>query len=117
MATTTGAHFDVRSLDRIRDKLNLEWGQLAATIGVDQSTLYRWRQHEAAPRPLALSRIAQLGELMQLLTRVFAGPDLARQWLSTSRPEMLSGKTPLATMTEGRIDRVLMVLHFLARGA
>lgn len=55
---------------------------------------------------------------MQLLQRVFAGPDLAREWLKTAKPEMFGGqRSPIEVMREGRIDRVLTLLHFLARGA
>lgn len=117
MTTATAAHFDVARFDRMQRKLQLEWQELAAIIGVDPSTLHRWRKHESLPRPMALSRVAQLDELMRLLPRLFGGPDLAREWLRSSRPEMLGGKVPLDVMLDGRIDRVLMVLHFLARGA
>jgi predicted DNA-binding transcriptional regulator AlpA len=118
MGTTTGQHLDLRTLDRFRDKLQLDWADIAATLSVDQSTVYRWRNGEALPRPMALSRLAQLDELMQLMQRLFAGPDLAREWLKQARPEALGGReTPLEIMRGGRIDKVLMVLHFLARGA
>jgi antitoxin Xre/MbcA/ParS-like protein len=117
MATTIDAEIDVRALERMRSKLELEWVDLAAIIGVDQSTLYRWRHGEAAPRPIAASRLVQLGELNQMLRRLFAGPGLAREWLKTAKPEMLGDETPLSVMRAGRIDRVLTVLHFLGRGA
>ena len=118
MTAIPGHHIDLKAVEQMRDKLQLEWGDLAATIGVDQSTLYRWRHAEAFPRPMAWSRLAQLDELVQLLHRLFAGPDLAREWLKEARPEMLGGQqTPLEVMRAGRIDRVLTVLHFLARGA
>jgi uncharacterized protein (DUF2384 family) len=117
MATTTGPQVDLTALERMRDAMQLDWTDLAATIGVDQSTLYRWRHGEAAPRAIALSRLAQLDELMQMLPRIFAGPDLARDWLKTAKPEMLGARTPLDVMRAGRVDRVLTLLHFLARGA
>jgi hypothetical protein len=117
MTTAAGAHIDLRKLEQIRERLRLEWSELAAIIGVDQSTLYRWRHGETSPRPLAWSRLAQLDEMMQLFHRLFAGADRAREWLRESTPEMLGGQTPLAVMRAGRIDRVLTFLHFLARGA
>ena len=114
MATATHSNLDIQNLDSLADQLRLEWGDLAAVLGVDQSTLWRWRRGESRPRPLSLSRLAQLGELREMLRRLFAGPDLAREWLQTARPEMLGGsETPLAVMRAGRIDRVLTVLHFL----
>lgn len=117
MTTATHAHPDIQNLDAVGAQLRLEWADLAAILGVDQSTLWRWRRGESRPRPLAQSRLAQLGELREMLRRLFAGPDLAREWVHTARPEMLGGAdTPLAVMRAGRIDRVLTVLHFLARG-
>ena len=105
MPSTIDARFDLDALDAVREKLRLDWEELAATIGVDQSTLYRWRQRESSPRPVYRSRLQQLTELAELLPRVFAGP------------ESLGGAaTPLELMRAGRIDRVLTLLHLLARG-
>lgn len=117
MGAIAGQHLDLRTLRYVREKLELDWADIAAALSVDQSTLYRWRTAESVPRPLARSRIGQLDELMQLLQRLFAGPDLAREWLKDAHPEALGVQTPLETIRAGRIDRVLMVLHFLARGA
>jgi len=118
MTTSAPADTDLSVLSRLHEALGLDWADIAATVGVDQSTLYRWRHREATPRPMALSRLAQLSDLLQLLRRLFAGADLARDWLGAAKPEMLGGtKTPLEVMREGRLDRVLTLLHFLARGA
>ena len=66
---------------------------------------------------MAWSRLAQIDELLQMLPKLFAGPDLARNWVKTARPESLGGKvTPLDVMRSGRIDRVLTLLQLLARG-
>lgn len=116
MPLTTDAHLDLDALDAIRAKLQLDWEDLAATVGVDQSTLYRWRQRASSPRPVYRSRLQQVGELVELLPRVFAGPDLAREWLRSARPESLGGATPLELMRGGRMDRVLVLLYLLARG-
>jgi DNA-binding XRE family transcriptional regulator len=117
MTPAVDADIDVQALERVRAKLRLEWTDLAATIGVDQSTLYRWRNGEATPRPIAASRLVQIGELMQMLRRLFAGPDLTRAWLKTAKPEMLEKQTPLAVMRAGRIDRVLTLLHITAKSS
>lgn len=116
MALITDAALDLEALDATREKLRLDWEDLAATLGVDQSTLYRWRQRESSPRPIYRSRLEQVSELVELLPRVFAGPDLAREWLHSARPESLGGATPLELMRSGRIDRVLLLLYLLARG-
>jgi hypothetical protein len=118
MPTTLSAGADLRGLERAREKLQLEWDEMAAIVGVDRTTLYRWRTGESKPRPIAWTRLTQLDELLEMLTRIFAGPDLARKWLKTSRPASLGGDaTPLEVMKNGRIDRVLGLLQFLARGA
>ena len=117
MPTTAATHPDVAHLDEIRTQLQLGWEDLAAILGVDQATLWRWRHGEARPRPLALTRMQQFSELTELLRRLFAGPDLAREWLKRATPESLGGaQTPLQVLRAGRIDRVLMLLHTLARG-
>lgn len=118
MPTVTAAlSLEIADLDQVRRRLELGWEELADILGVDQATLWRWRQGETKPRPLARSRLEQFGELTQLLRRLFAGPDLARDWLRTATPESLGGdRTPLDILRAGRIDRVLMLLHALARG-
>lgn len=117
MATVTGSATNLSALSALQKKMQLDWTEVAEIIGVDQSTLYRWRHGESTPRPMAWSRIAQLDDLLQILPRIFAGPDLARTWLRTAKPEMLGGTvTPLEVMKAGRMDRVLTVLHLLGRG-
>lgn len=62
--------------------------------------------------------MGQFQEMMDLLRRLFDGVDGARTWLKSSHPESLGGDaTPLMVLRAGRIDRVLTLLHFLARGA
>lgn len=109
---------DLRVLDQAHDRLQLSWADIGAIIGVDESTVHRWRSRTSTPRPIARTRVAQLHETLDLLRRVFAGPDLAREWLTEKKPKGLGGTdTPLDVMRAGRIDRVLMLLHSLARGA
>lgn len=117
MPTIAATCPDVAHLDETRAQLQLGWEDLAAILGVDQATLWRWRHGEAKPRPLALSRMQQFAELTELLRRLFAGPDVAREWLKGATPESLGGtETPLDVLRAGRIDRVLTLLHILARG-
>lgn len=109
---------DLEVLDQAHARLHLTWADIAAVVGVDESTVHRWRSGTSAPRPMVRSRLEQLRETLDLLKRVFAGPDLARAWLAEKRPKGLGGTdTPLDVMRAGRIDRVLTLLHFLARGA
>lgn len=118
MAVATPTSTDLRVLQRAYKKLGLEWTEIAQIIGVDESTLHRWKSHTSKPHPMARSRIAQFQELMDLLAQTFSGPDLARTWLREKKPESLGGKlTPLDVMRTGRLDRIVTLLHFVARGA
>lgn len=118
MPTLTRSAPGVDAVVKIQSRLKLGDAEVADTLGVDQSTYYRWREHQSSPGPMARSRIAQLQDVMELMRGLFPGADLARKWLRTAKPEMLGGDaTPIAVMRQGRIDRVLTVLTFVARGA
>ena len=118
MTTLTANDINLGEVESAGGKLGLTQAELAAIIGVDHSTLYRWRKGESNPRAMCVSRIRQVQEIFELLRSVFDGPDLARQWLRTARPESLGGqKTPMDVMLGGRADRVLNTLDFIARGA
>lgn len=115
----TGIHTDVdlRVLGRAHAKLKLGWSDIGQIIGVDESTLHRWRSGTSRPRPMAVARLALFEELLSLLNRVFAGPDVARKWLIEKRPAGLGGRdTPMDVMLAGRLDRVVSLLNYLARG-
>ena len=109
---------DLSGLEHFKRQLDLDWDDVAEIVGVDRSTLHRWLSGEASPQPLAWSRLAEIGDVLQALHRTFAGPDLAREWLRSARPKGLGGRsTPLEIMKAGRIDRVLGLLQSLGRGA
>jgi uncharacterized protein (DUF2384 family) len=114
----TAAGTDLSVLERAHTRLQLGWEDISHIIGVDESTVHRWRSGTSTPRPITHARIAQFADLLEMLPRLFAGPDRAREWLNERRPDALGGmETPLEVMRAGRIDRVLTLLHFLARGA
>lgn len=118
MGTMAGYNTDISVLGKVEKQLELTKAEIAAIIGVNQSTVWRWQEKKATPRGIALSRLSQIEDLRNLLRQVFDGPDLARKWLRTARPQSLGGEiTPFDVMYAGRIDRVLTVLQFLARGA
>jgi uncharacterized protein (DUF2384 family) len=118
MGTVAGHAVDLNTLEEIKQQLKLTESEIAAVVGVNPSTLWRWREQQVTPRGIARSRLVQFEELRNLMRQVFQGPDVARQWLRFAKPEMLGGRvTPLDVMLGGRIDRVLTVLQFLARGA
>lgn len=118
MTTATVRTPNLASIERTAEQLHLGLQDLADIVGVDQSTLYRWRRGLSTPRAMVAVRLIQVAELFDLLKRLFAGPDLARTWLHEATPVSLGGRaTPMDIMRSGRIDRVLLVLHSLAAGA
>ena len=118
MGTIADHIVDLGALNKAQTELKLTDPEIAATIGVDKTTLWRWRKELTTPRGIVRSRLSQIEELRHLLRQVFDGPDLARTWLREAHPQALGGTTtPLDAMRAGRIDRVLTVLEFLARGA
>ena len=117
MPTATDHESDLGTIQRTGQQLGLGLQDITEIIGVNQSTLYRWRHGTAVPRAIVQTRLVQVSELFELLRRLFAGPDLARTWLHEASPASLGGNaTPIQVMRAGRIDRVLMVLHSLAAG-
>ena len=117
MAIATDSGIDLGALERTGRQLGLGLQDIARIIGVDQSTLYRWRRGMSVPRAVLQTRIIQFAEMFELLRRLFAGPDLARRWIHEAKPESLGGDvTPLDVMRNGRIDRVLLLLHTLSVG-
>ena len=118
MTTATPRKSGLVSVERTAEQLHLGLQDLADIVGVDQSTLYRWRRGLSTPRAMVAVRLIQVAELFDLLKRLFAGPDPARTWLHEATPVSVGGKaTPMDIMRTGRIDRVLLVLHSLAAGA
>jgi DNA-binding XRE family transcriptional regulator len=118
MATAIAHQFDLGALDGLQRKLGLTQEELAAIIGVDYTTLYRWRKGKSVPRGVYRSQLAQLSDMLDLMQRVFAGPDVARFWLREALPESLGGdSTPMDILWQGRIDKVVNTLQFIARGA
>lgn len=102
---------------RAAQQLRIGYDDLASILGVDQSTLYRWRHDATTPRRSMRVPLQQFTEMHQLLRRLFDGPDLAREWIHHAAPESFGGKTtPIAILRSGRIDRVLAILQTLAAG-
>lgn len=102
---------------RVARQLCIGYEDLASIVGVDQSTLYRWRHDATTPRKSMRVPLRQFAEMHLLLRRLFDGPDLAREWIHHALPESFGGKTtPIAMLRSGRIDRVLSLLERLAAG-
>lgn len=118
MPPKIGTEIDIEAVLELGEKLRLSHELVAEILGVNVTTLWRWRRGEVSPRGLSRSRVAQFTELGDMLHMQFAGPDLARNWIKDARPKGLGGdRTPLEVMQQGRIDRVLTLLHFMANGA
>lgn len=92
---------DLECLGRTRRQLGLTLNDIAHLIGVHQSTLCHWHTGAALPPPIVRARLETYVELVEMLRRMFDGPDLAARWLHDAKLTSLGGRTtPLQAMPE-----------------
>src|SRR3954451_2770684 len=101
-------------VEEAHDVLGLTYNQIAAALGADESTLHRWRAGETEPRSVFLTRMEALHEVQTELLDAL-NPDNARKWLRQS-VAVLSGRTPLSLLEEGKIEPVTRLLIQLNLG-
>jgi transcriptional regulator with XRE-family HTH domain len=104
------------TLDWARELLGLEWSEVAAAVGADRRTIYRWRHGVSAPSPEHRERIEDIRELRFLLETVFPDPEARLGWLHASVP-FLRGRSPLSLIRRGRLADVIGVLAGIESGA
>jgi transcriptional regulator with XRE-family HTH domain len=105
-----------QTLDWAHEVLGLDWTEVAAAVGADRRTIYRWRRGRSAPSAENRERIEELRELRFLMETVLPDPDDRVEWLYESVP-LLRGRTPISLIRRGRIDDVIGVLAGLESGA
>lgn len=89
-------------IEEAHEKLGLTYRQLAGALGVDESTLHRWRSGESDPRAVYISRMEALHEFQtEILDAVT--PASARDWLAYHTPS-LDGRRPIDLLVEGEIE-------------
>lgn len=98
------------------EELEFSEPEISQTLGVDRKTVHRWRRRESVPGPEQRKQIEKLSQLKWLLNNAFRTPDIGKRWLYRPTPG-LGGKTPAASLLEGKIDSVIGVLATHISGA
>ncbi len=104
------------AIEMVGDELGLNLNDVAAALGVNRRTVYRYKNHESAPSPDVRDRLGKLREISQLLTEVFVDKDAQLAWLYGSVP-MLRGQRPIDKIRKGGLDEVISVLAGIHSGA
>jgi uncharacterized protein (DUF2384 family) len=106
----------VAAIERVRDRYDFSYEDVARTLGADRKTLYRWRAEEFGPSEMYRDRVEMLNVLLHLLDETFETETAAGAWLHSAVP-LLGGRSPIALLLEGQIDDVVGVLASLQSGA
>lgn len=100
MATAT----KLPGVDAAQDLLGFSLDEVARSVQVEYSTLYRWRKGKT-PGPVYKDRLKHLDELANYLVDAL-GETEARSWLDLPS-FVFSGRTPREMLLEGRTEMVL----------
>jgi transcriptional regulator with XRE-family HTH domain len=93
---------------RIRSVVGLSDQQIARATGAAPSTVRDWLSHRSSPTGRRAERVAELGEVIDRLTRVM-DPDYIVVWLA--KPiEALGDERPLDLVAQGEVRRVLSAI-------
>jgi len=98
------------------EELEFSEPEISQTLGVDRKTVHRWRRRESVPGPEQRKQVEKLSQLKWLLNNAFRTPEIGKRWLYRPAPG-LGGKTPAASLLEGKIDSVIGVLATHISGA
>jgi len=106
------------------EDLGLDYSDIADALGVDVSTLTRWRNHETEPSKSNYRKLIQLQQMRSMLERIFPDQDAHREWLhepiEDDLPESELGPTkglpPYALLVEGQLDPLVEDLASIDSG-
>jgi putative toxin-antitoxin system antitoxin component (TIGR02293 family) len=107
--------FALSALRWIELNLDLADVEIGRALGVDRTTIDRWRKRETPPTSEQRKRLPKFTQLKRFLENTFRTPELGRQWLRRAVPA-LHGRTPISVIADGEIDRVLGLLATHAAG-
>jgi transcriptional regulator with XRE-family HTH domain len=105
----------MEAIERARTALGLTYLEIARGIGVNESTLHRWRRGGRMVSPTFQARVVALADLVAVLERSFPDQSGAREWL-VQPLALLTGRTPREVLVEGRPDLLTGILHALSSG-
>lgn len=104
------------TIDQARRIFGLDYVEVAAALGVDRRTVFRYRTNSSVPSPEVRARLGKIREIAHLLNAVFAGHDAQLEWLYSPVP-LLRDRRPIDLIREGELDEVLSVLAGIHTGA
>lgn len=96
-------------VDAAREVLGLTLDEVAKSLGVNYSTLYRWRAG-GTPNAHLSDRLEQLGELVGEIAQALSR-EVISEWLETPA-SAFEGRTPREMVLSGRGETVLGALLF-----
>ena len=105
-----------KAIESANELLGLTYTGIAEALGVHRQTVFRYRKHESVPSPEVQERMAQIRELLYLLSEVFTDRDAQLEWLYGPVP-LLRDRRPIDLIRKGEFDDVMSVLAGQYSGA
>jgi transcriptional regulator with XRE-family HTH domain len=102
-------------LERLTAALGVSYDDLAAVLGVDRKTVYRWLADASFPQTHTRARLDDLEALVDRLDETFKPGDGGKAWLHAPSG-YFGGLRPLDALLRGRIDAVHAALEALDSG-
>lgn len=98
------------AIERLHDDFGFSYGQLAAALNTNETTLHRWRAgNSGEPTPVYLKRLAAFDAFLEELDDLFDARQ-AQKWMH-QEINALKGRSPRAMILEGHVDRVTGILY------
>ncbi len=104
------------TIDRARQVFGLDYVGVAAALGVDRRTVFRYRTSSSVPSAEVRARLGKIREITHLLDAVFTNHDAQLEWLYSPVP-LLRDRRPIDLVRQGELDEVVAVLAGIHTGA
>jgi len=106
----------VNAIEQANEYLGLTYTGIAEALGVHRQTVFRYRKLKSVPSPEVQESMAQIRELLYLLSEVFIDRDAQLEWLYGPVP-LLRNRRPIDLIKKGDFDAVMSVLAGQYSGA
>ncbi len=104
------------AIEQANEYLGLTYTGIAEALGVHRQTVFRYRKLKSVPSPEVQESMAQIRELLYLLSEVFIDRDAQLEWLYGPVP-LLRNRRPIDLIKKGDFDAVMSVLTGQYSGA
>lgn len=104
------------AIEQANEYLGLTYTGIAEALGVHRQTVFRYRKLKSVPSPEVQESMAQIRELLYLLSEVFIDRDAQLEWLYGPVP-LLRNRRPIDLIKKGDFDAVMSVLAGQYSGA